>query len=270
MPAAIAVRFDRVSFSYSLKSGQHEVLRDLSLSVAEGETVAVVGPTGCGKTTALHLAAGLDSLGADHIREGQVTVLGANPALLGERTRLSYVFQSPRLLPWRTVQENIALPLEIASRSDGREHVDLLMNRFGLHEHRGLHPFQLSAGLRQRVALARAIVLGPDLLLLDEPFSSVDQVTREDLDRYLMELQTERTMTLLVVTHNISQAVFLADRVLVFSERPASVVAQYDISFARPRSSALLRSPEFANLLGEIRSRWVGASGLRALPTSAP
>ncbi len=202
----------------------HVALAGLSLQVAAGELVALVGPSGCGKTTFLNIVAGLDR---DFAGEVQLA-----PRPDGRPARVGYVFQEPRLLPWRTVHENIALVLP--PRHAGAV-VDDMLEAVGLAKARDLYPPQLSVGMSRRVAIARAFAIEPDLLLMDEPFVSLDHDTVEQLRDLLLKLWRARPTTVLFVTHDMREALVLADRLLLLSGTPGRVLADVPVSLARNR-----------------------------------
>jgi len=210
-------------------------LDGVDLEVAAGEFVALLGPSGCGKSTLLRLVAGLD-----RPQGGTVQVSGAGG-------RLAYVFQDPHLLPWRTVQGNVELPLELAAvgRGPRRQAVAAALAQVGLAEARTRYPAQLSGGMRMRASLARALVTDPRLLLLDEPFAALDELTRGRLDEELYELWQRRGMTVLFVTHSLGEAAFLAQRVVVLSRRPARVVGEVEVGLAGRREPALRTTAPF-------------------------
>ena len=231
-------------------SGPVRALDSLTLSVSRGEFVAVVGPSGCGKSTFLRLVAGL-------IAPTSGTILVADePPDEARRSavRMSFVFQEATLLPWRSVADNVRLPLEIARtpRERGRELVRHGLNRVGLAEFADRYPRQLSGGMRMRASLARALVTEPQLLLMDEPFAALDDMTRQRLNEELLALWAEQGWTVIFVTHNIAEAVFLSQRVLVMSARPGRIVADVPVPFGRQRNSDLRTSVEFAQLAGEV------------------
>jgi len=200
----------------------HLALAGLSLEIAAGEFVALVGPSGCGKTTFLNIVAGLD---ADFTGEVELA-----PGSGGRPARVGYVFQEPRLLPWRTVYENIALVLP-AERAEAI--VDPMLQAVGLAGARDLYPPQLSVGMSRRVSIARAFAIEPDLLLMDEPFVSLDHDTVEQLRELLLELWHARPTTVLFVTHDLREALVLADRLVLLSAVPGHVVADVPVSLTR-------------------------------------
>jgi NitT/TauT family transport system ATP-binding protein len=202
------------------------VLDHFSLDVAPGELVALVGPSGCGKTTILNAVAGLEPVDA-----GAVTVGGASASA---PARLGVVFQQPRLLDWVSARENVALAARAAGR--GEDAVDALLEAVGLADHADAYPQALSGGQRQRVAVARAFVVQPDVVLLDEPFSALDELTARRLRLLLQELWLDGERTGLLVTHNPMEAALLADRVVVLDSGPARIVQEHHVDAARPRS----------------------------------
>jgi ABC-type nitrate/sulfonate/bicarbonate transport system ATPase subunit len=202
----------------------HLALSGLSLQVAAGELVALVGPSGCGKTTLLNIVAGLDR---DFAGEVELT-----PGADGRPARVGYVFQEPRLLPWRTVYQNVALVLPAAAAD---AIVDPMLRAVGLAEARDLYPPQLSVGMSRRVAIARAFAIEPDLLLMDEPFVSLDHDTVEQLRELLLKLWHARPTTVLFVTHDMREALMLADRLVLLSAAPGHVVADVPVGLARNR-----------------------------------
>lgn len=215
-------------------------LRDLRLQVRPGEFVGVVGPSGCGKSTLLRLVSGLE-----------VPSIGL---LDVATTRIGYVFQDPTLLPWRTVRRNVELPAELARlpRAERRRRAAEAIRLVGLTGHERARPRALSGGLRMRTSLARALVLEPELFLFDEPFAALDELSRERLNVELMQLYLQRRWTALFVTHSVTEAVFLAGRVVVMSHRPGRIVADVPVPFDYPRDPGLRFDPAFGRLAGEL------------------
>ncbi len=235
------------------------VLDSVSLAVEPGEFVAVIGPSGCGKTTLLKMLGGL--IEAD---SGSVLIGGAEPRLASIRKDIGYVFQDPALLPWRTVFRNIALPLEInAGKGDGVSGAEQVMNAVGLGDFASYYPHQLSGGMRQRVALARAFAFDPSLLLMDEPFGSLDEITREAMRYELLALWEATGKTVVFVTHSVPEAVVLADRIVVMSERPGRVVEDIPVEFPRPRDATVERSSGFLELTSSVREALSAGAGGR-------
>src|SRR2546421_11230819 len=243
MPVAIALH--GVSAGYKTP-----VLRDIDLEVGN-EVVAVVGRSGSGKTTLLRLIAGLVKP-----TSGTVDLLGVPPAIARRRKRIGFVAQDARLHPWRTVRENVTLPLEVnrVARTNGHVTPDEWVARMGLSEAIDAYPHQLSGGMRQRVALARSLVIDPEVLLMDEPLASLDELTRDDLRDELLRLWEGRARSVVYVTHDIEEAVLLADRVVVIGGgRPARVRGEVRVSLARPPTRTVRRDPAFHDLVAEVR-----------------
>lgn len=248
-PALIAEIRDK-RYPGARGSQPHVALAGMSLEAAAGEIVALVGPSGCGKTTFLNIVAGLDRDFAGEVR------LAPRPD--GQPARVGYVFQEPRLLPWRTVYENIALVLP-PHRADGV--VRDLLKAVGLAEARDRYPPQLSGGMSRRVSIARAFAIEPDLLLMDEPFVSLDHDTVEQLRALLLKLWHARPTTVLFVTHDLREALMLADRLVLLSGPPARVVADVPVGLARNRRHS---SAEIERLREEVlrhHRELIGAAG---------
>jgi NitT/TauT family transport system ATP-binding protein len=239
-----------VGVSFEVARGERvTALAGVDLAIERGEVVALIGPNGSGKSTLLRVVAGLLPTDA-----GQALFDGGRIA--GPDPRIGLVFQEPRLLPWRTTAANVTYPLELAGlpAAERAARGEALLRGVGLEEAASRIPSQLSGGMRQRAALARALALEPALLLLDEPFSAVDELTRERLNVELLEIAARRHATLLIVTHSVHEAVFLADRVVVLSERPGRVVAEVAVDLPRPRSFADLDAPAMGETAQAIRS----------------
>lgn len=223
-------------------SGQLGV-RDVNLAVRRGELISLVGPSGCGKSTLLRMIAGLISPTSGDLRVD-----------VGD-SRTAFVFQDSNLLPWRSVFDNVRLPLELrgVSFAEQQAAVDSSLQLIGLKPNDAVkRPRMLSGGMRMRVSLARALVTHPELLLLDEPFAALDDLLRQQLNEELLRIWTEQRWTGIFVTHNVAEAVFLSQRVLVMSKSPGTFVADIAVPFEHPRASELRSTPEFAKLTGEV------------------
>ncbi len=221
----IAVAFRNVHKTYPTGEGPVEALRDLTLDVPTNQFTAVVGPSGCGKTTLLHIAAGLDTQ-----FDGSLVV---SPGA----SRKAYLFQSPRLLPWLNAEDNVALVREAGgeSRQEALGAARRYLRLVGLAGFERHFPNHLSGGMQQRVAMARALAVEPEVMLMDEPFASLDELTARRLRSELLELYHESPRTVLFVTHNVTEAAFLGDRVVLMSPRPGAVLAQVAVGLPRPR-----------------------------------
>jgi NitT/TauT family transport system ATP-binding protein len=247
--ASTAVDVRGVTRSFEIARERVVALDGVTLAVPARSIVAVVGPNGSGKSTLLRLIAGLLAPDSGEVRIQGRPVEGADP-------RVGLCFQEPRLLPWRDVMENVALPLELAGVSrdvrlvKAREMVALV----GLDGFERARPHQLSGGMRQRAAVARALVRQPSVLLLDEPFSALDALTRERLDLELLRLWQETGTTIVLVTHDIPEAVFLADRVAILSPRPGRVVAEVPVDLGRPREPSAIDTVAFSKAAAAVRA----------------
>ncbi len=232
--------------------GRHEVkaVAPTSFSVRSGEFVSLLGPSGCGKSTLVMMIAGLDRPSA-----GRITVAGRTMA--APRAETGIMFQDPTLLPWKSALENVLFPFRAMNKpvaphvARAKELLDAV-GLAGFHDHK---PRQLSGGMRQRVAICRALVYEPDLLLMDEPFSALDAITRDEMNLVLMKMWEEHHRTAIFVTHSIREAVYLSDRVLVMSQRPGRIVADVRIPFARPRRLEIEETAEFNDICGYLRSK---------------
>jgi NitT/TauT family transport system ATP-binding protein len=224
-----------------------EALRAINLSVAPGEFISLVGPSGCGKTTFLRIVAGLEPATSGEVR------IDGTPVTRPGRDR-GFVFQNDNLLPWRTVLANAMIGPEVARRADAaaRRRTLELLKLVGLEGFEHYHPRQLSGGMRQRVNLARALAIDPDILLMDEPFSALDAQTREIMQTELLRIWEQGRKTVLFVTHQIDEAVFLSDRVLVFARRPGRLQESVEVALPRPRTLAMKRTPDFVRYVDHI------------------
>ena len=232
-----------LSRSFGHAGARVDALEPVDLHFAAGETTAIVGPSGCGKSTLLRLIAGLDTPSTGSVRIG-----GETPLQMRQRAALSVAFQDAALLPWRTVRGNIALARKLARLPPDPASVDRLIALVGLAGFEDRRPADLSGGMRQRAAIARCLISDPRVLLLDEPFGAVDELTRARLNHELPALWQGRGVTTLLVTHSVSEAVMLSDRVIVLSPRPARVVADIAIDLARPRVAGAEADALIANV----------------------
>ena len=224
-------------------------LGPISLAVAEGEFVCIVGPSGCGKSTLIRVVAGLQSPSTGIVEADGTAIFRPSSAI-------AIMFQDANLMPWRSVQDNIALPLELAGLPKAARYatVTKLLPQLHLEEFSGAYPAELSGGMAQRVALGRVIVQHPRLLLLDEPFGALDALTREKLSLELLQVWRGSGQTVVMVTHNINEAVLLADRVIVMSSRPGQLLADIAIDLPRPRRTELMFCETFLDLAREVRA----------------
>jgi NitT/TauT family transport system ATP-binding protein len=254
------VTLDQVSHAYGGK-GTALAVENLSIAVEEGEFAAVVGPSGCGKSTLMKLATGLQ-----FPFKGSVKV--ANDLVRQPVKIAGMAFQAPTLLPWRTTLENLLLPLEIVpphrsrlrrNKSEYVARAENLLASVGLAGQSSKFPWELSGGMQQRTSLCRALIHEPKLLMLDEPFGALDAFTREELWCVIRDLHAARKITIILVTHDLREAVFLADRIFVMSSRPGRIVVERQIELPRPRDLDVTFTPEFQDIVHELRSHIVKA-----------
>jgi NitT/TauT family transport system ATP-binding protein len=223
------------------------VLDNIDLSIAKGEFVSLIGPSGCGKSTLLKLISGLVAPTSGAIRVDGMTPVDA-------RESMSYIFQDATLLPWRTVTRNVGLGLELEhmSREVRKEKVDSLLELVGLTHVANAYPRQLSGGMRMRVSVARALATKPRLLLMDEPFGALDEMTRDRLNEELLRLQAEQNWTAVFVTHSVAEAVFLSQRIVVLAPTPGRVASQIPVDLPFPRTASTRETPRFESLVTEV------------------
>jgi NitT/TauT family transport system ATP-binding protein len=254
-PRRLAVDVSGVSLTFQTADGAVDALSNVSLGIAEGEFVSFIGPSGCGKTTMLRVIADLQQP-----TSGELRVNGMS----AEQARLSraygYVFQAPALFPWRTIEANLKLPLEIMGFPDSEQTARAarylaLVNLTGFERK---FPWQLSGGMQQRVSIARALSFDPALLLMDEPFGALDEIVRDHLNEQLLQLWDKTGKTVLFVTHSIPEAVFLSTRIVVMSPRPGRITDIIDCNFPRDRTLEIRETPEFMRIAQRVRN------GLRA------
>jgi len=251
------IAIDGVAKTYRTTDGPVESLKPLTFAIGEGEFMAIVGPSGCGKSTLLKMVAGLLPASAGTIMLNGVPVNGP-PDDVG------IVFQSPVLLAWRTVLDNVLLQIDMRrlSRAEYLPKAQALLAMTGLSDFAGKRPWQLSGGMQQRASICRALVHDPAVLLMDEPFGALDAMTREKMNLELQRIWYETRKTVLFITHSIPEAVFLADRVLVMSERPGAIAAIYDVELPRPRSLSMMGDPAFVGLTQTIRRHFYAQGSL--------
>jgi len=249
-----------LAYNEALLAQSHFAIEDISLQMNEGEFVAIVGPSGCGKSTFMKLTTGLKMPS-----RGSVTIGGE--AVTGPLKITGMAFQAPSLLPWRTTVDNVLLPLEIvepyrssfkAKRKEYEAKARALLQSVGLGGYEDKFSWQLSGGMQQRASICRALIHEPKMLLLDEPFGALDAFTREELWCALRDLQAQRGFNVILVTHDLREAVFLADTVYVMSKSPGRILARREIEMPRPRDLELTYTPEFTNIVHELRAH-IGA-----------
>ena len=256
--AQCLVRIAGLQKLYKTRDGNDiHALKDIDLDIRAGEFISIVGPSGCGKTTLLKILAGILSRSA-----GDVTMGGRT--LSGPSRELGVVFQAPVLLPWRTVLQNVMVPIQVQRRDraifEARARALIAMVGLTGFEHK--YPSELSGGMQQRVGICRALVHDPSFLLMDEPFGALDAMTRESMNEELQRLWRESRKTILLVTHSIPEAVYLADRVVVMTPRPGRIVDVLDIDLPRPRTLAMQNTPEFGRFVTAIRRHFGSAGSL--------
>ncbi len=242
------IRVKGVGKIYSGRAEGLEALRDISFNVGRGQFISILGASGCGKSTLLMMIAGLE-----HISAGQITIGGQ--LVSAPRRDVSVIFQDPTLLPWKTAIENVLLPIEIFGLpvAQYQDRAKSLLALVGLDQAMDKRPRELSGGMRQRVAICRVLIHEPSVLLMDEPFSALDAITRDDLNLELLRIWDRYHQTALFVTHSIREAAFLSDRVIVLGDRPGRILAEMTMPFPRPRDMSIGETVEFNRICAELR-----------------
>jgi NitT/TauT family transport system ATP-binding protein len=252
------VRIAGLQKIYKTRDGNDiHALKDIDLDIHTAEFLSIVGPSGCGKTTLLKILAGI-------LRRTAGEVAMAGRSLSGPSRELGVVFQSPVLLPWRTVLQNVMVPIQVQRRDRAmfEARARALITMVGLTGFEHKYPSELSGGMQQRVGICRALVHDPSFLLMDEPFGALDAMTRETMNEELQRLWRENRKTILLVTHSIPEAVYLADRVVVMTPRPGRIVDVIDVDLPRPRTLAMQNTPEFGRFVTAIRRHFGSAGSL--------
>ena len=253
-----AIKIDDVSMVFDSNDGTKvNALEHVSLDVKKGEFISLVGPSGCGKTTLLRMISNLEEP-----TDGEIHVMGMTPREVRLQQKFGIVFQQPVLFDWRIVKKNIELPLEIMyySKKDRSDRADEMLKLVGLSDFAGRYPRELSGGMQQRVNIARAFAIRPEILLMDEPFSALDEFTKEKLHEDLLRIWRKTNKTIIFVTHNIAESVFLSDRVFVLSPHPGRLSAIVDIDLPRPRTLEMRDTEQFTKLVKKVRDSFEGGS----------
>ncbi|MCD4532903.1 ABC transporter ATP-binding protein [Nocardioides sp. cx-169] len=245
-----AIKLDSVTMEFKTRDGKGiRAVENTSVEIPSGQFVSVLGPSGCGKSTLLRVIAGLVTPTAGAVAIGGEKVSGPS-------RKVGIAFQSPVLFPWYTVAQNIAMPAKLDKRrsNDGlRERVEELLDMVKLSALGDKYPSELSGGMRQRVAIARSLITDPDVILMDEPFGALDAITREHMNDELLSIWSQSGATVFFITHDISEAAYMSDRVLVMSPRPGRVIADIQVDLPRPRTERTRGTPEFAALAADMR-----------------
>jgi NitT/TauT family transport system ATP-binding protein len=256
--ASAKIRVVDATKVYETKSGPVNALEGFCVDIRDGELICILGPSGCGKTTLLWAMSGLHALTRGQVLLDDQPIAGPRPREIG------MIFQDANLLPWRNLRQNIEFPFEIKRETKDRERIAGLVEVTGLAGFEGAMPRELSGGMQQRASIVRALAQDPAVLLMDEPFGALDAFTRDEMNLLLLKLWSETGKTVVFVTHNIGEAIFLADRVVVMTSRPGRLARIYDIDLPRPRTIEMTFEPAFIGLIQEIK-RTVEAGGPRTL-----
>ena len=253
MTAKAVIETQNLSLTFTTADGPVYALQEISLTVNDGDFVSLIGPSGCGKTTLLRVIADLERATA-----GTMQVNGMSPKQARMARAYGYVFQAPALYPWRTVEKNVGLPLEIMGIANASERVRRNLELVNLSGFEKKFPWQLSGGMQQRVSIARALAVEPKLLLMDEPFGALDEIVRDKLNQQLLELWAATKKTVVFVTHSIPEAVFLSSKIVVMSPRPGRIIDVIESNFPVKRTLDIRETPEFLKIAHRVRE------GLRA------
>ena len=253
MTAQAVISASDLSLTFTTADGPVFALQNINLTVNDGDFVSLIGPSGCGKTTLLRVIADLE-----RATGGTIEINGMSPGQARMARAYGYVFQAPALYPWRTVEKNVGLPLEIMGLSDPSERIKRNLELVNLSGFEKKFPWQLSGGMQQRVSIARALAVEPKLLLMDEPFGALDEIVRDKLNQQLLELWAATKKTVVFVTHSIPEAVFLSSKIVVMSPRPGRIIDVIETNFPVKRTLDIRETPEFLKVAHRVRE------GLRA------
>lgn len=257
LPRETEIKIENLSVKFPDKNGGDPIvaLSNVNLEIKQGEFISLLGPSGCGKTTLLRTIADLQEK-----TSGTISVRGLSPREIRLQKKYGIVFQSPVLYEWRTVRRNVCMPMELLGmqKKDRTARVTKMLELVGLMEFGEKYPHELSGGMQQRVNIARALAIRPEILLMDEPFSALDEFTKEKLHEDLLRIWQKTNKTILFVTHNIQEAVYLSDRVVVLSPHPGRVSAIVDIDLPRPRPIEMKETQEFNALVSKVRNSFEG------------
>jgi NitT/TauT family transport system ATP-binding protein len=248
-PTAISIR--GLSKRYRSPQGPVDAVADIDLDVGDGEFISVLGPSGCGKTTVLKMIGGI-------VPKTRGTIHVHGHELKGPSAKVGIVFQTPVLLPWRSIRDNVLLPIDVRNgdRVKARAEAQALLALVGLEDFAESYPHQLSGGMQQRAAICRALIGDPSILLMDEPFGALDAMTREYMNLELQRIWMERRKSVFLITHSITEAVLLSDRIVTLTSRPGRVDEIIDVGLERPRTIAMMSDPRFIELEARIRAKF--------------